>query len=82
MPATEITLAELLQDAGYTTGCIGKWDVSNRAPIIERMPNAKGFDYYWGTLGANDDAKVVFHENNKAVDCTTNIGEPDQNIYR
>ncbi len=67
MPASEITLAELLKKAGYTTGCIGKWDVSNRSPIIERMPNAKGFDYYWGTLGANDNGRVVFHENNREV---------------
>ncbi len=67
MPASETTVAELLQDAGYTTGCIGKWDVSNRAPIIERMPNAKGFDYYWGTLGANDNAQVTFHRNNDEV---------------
>ena len=67
MPASEITLGELLQKAGYTTGCIGKWDVSNRAAIPERMPNAKGFDYYWGTLGANDNARVVFHENNRKV---------------
>jgi arylsulfatase A-like enzyme len=67
MPASEVTLAELLQDVGYTTGCIGKWDVSNRAAILERMPNAKGFDYYYGTLGANDHARVVFHENNKEV---------------
>ncbi len=65
MPASEITLAELMQKAGYKTGCIGKWDVSNRAAIKERMPNAKGFDYYWGTLGANDGGKVVFHENNE-----------------
>lgn len=65
MPASEITVAELLQDAGYATGCIGKWDVSNRAPIRERMPNAKGFDYYYGTLGANDNGRVVFHENNE-----------------
>ena len=67
MPASEITLGELLQQAGYTTGCIGKWDVSNRAAIPERMPNAQGFDYYWGTLGANDNAQVVFHENNEQV---------------
>ena len=66
MPASEITMGELLQKAGYTTGCIGKWDVSNRAAIPERMPNAKGFDYYWGTLGANDNGRVVFHENNRA----------------
>ena len=67
MPAGEITMGELLQKAGYTTGCIGKWDVSNRAAIPERMPNAQGFDYYWGTLGANDNARVVFHEDNKEV---------------
>src|SRR5262245_18787724 len=48
MPATEITFAELLQKAGYATACFGKWDVSNRAAIRERMPNAKGFDYYYG----------------------------------
>ncbi|MBM4090040.1 MAG: sulfatase [Planctomycetes bacterium] len=64
MPGSEITFAELLRGAGYVTGCVGKWDVSNRAAIIERMPNAQGFDYYYGTLGANDNGHVVFHENN------------------
>ena len=67
MPATEITMGELMQKSGYTTGCIGKWDVSNRAAITDRMPNAQGFDYYWGTLGANDNARVVFHKNNEQV---------------
>ncbi|MEO2016252.1 MAG: serine hydrolase [Fuerstiella sp.] len=71
MPASEITIAELLKGAGYATGCVGKWDVSNRAAIPERMPNAKGFDYYYGTLGANDNGRVVFHENN------TRVGETD-----
>ena len=33
MPESEITLAELLKSAGYTTACIGKWDVSNRRDI-------------------------------------------------
>lgn len=65
MPATEITFAELLQEAGYATCCIGKWDVSNRKPIVPRMPLAKGFDYYWGPLGANDAGLVKLWENNK-----------------
>ena len=39
MPASEITFAELIKGAGYQTACIGKWDVSNRKPIIDRMPN-------------------------------------------
>ena len=64
MPASEITFAELMKPAGYQTVCIGKWDVSNRKEIIERMPNAQGFDYYYGTLGANDNGFIKFHENN------------------
>ena len=67
MPASEITFAELMKPAGYQTACIGKWDVSNRKEIIERMPNAQGFDYYYGTLGANDNGFIKFHENNTAV---------------
>ena len=67
MPASEITFAELMKPSGYQTACIGKWDVSNRKEIIERMPNAQGFDYYYGTLGANDNGFIKFHENNTAV---------------
>ncbi len=67
MPGSEITIAELLREGGYATGCIGKWDVSNRAAIVDRMPIAQGFDYYYGTLGANDNARVTFHENNEQV---------------
>lgn len=65
MPADEITVAELLQDAGYRTGCIGKWDVSNRKEIVDRMPNAQGFDHFYGTLGANDNGKVTMYLNNQ-----------------
>ncbi len=74
MPASEITLAELLQKSGYATACIGKWDVSNRAAIRERMPNAKGFQYYYGPLGANDNGTVVILENDKEVEQTSDMG--------
>lgn len=74
MPASEITFAELIRESGYQTACIGKWDVSNRKPIIDRMPNAQGFDYYFGTLGANDGGGVQFHENNKPVGSTRDMG--------
>lgn len=74
MPASEITFAELLQKSGYATACIGKWDVSNRAAIRERMPNAKGFDYYFGPLGANDNGSVVIHENGDEVERTDDMG--------
>ena len=67
MPESEITLAELLKTAGYTTGCIGKWDVSNRKDIKGRVPNDQGFDYYWGTLGANDNGAVRLYDNRKPI---------------
>ncbi|MEM1331667.1 MAG: sulfatase-like hydrolase/transferase [Planctomycetota bacterium] len=65
MPGEEITWAELLKTVGYQTACIGKWDVSNREEIVPRMPNAQGFDYYFGSLGANDDGTIAYHENNR-----------------
>ena len=74
MPASEITFAELMGESGYQTACIGKWDVSNRKAIIDRMPNAQGFDYYFGTLGANDNGRVAFHENNEEADSTRDMG--------
>ncbi|MHC4437436.1 MAG: sulfatase family protein [Planctomycetota bacterium] len=67
MPESEITLAELLKTVGYTTGCIGKWDVSNRKDIKGRVPNDQGFDYYWGTLGANDNGTVKLYGNRKSI---------------
>lgn len=74
MPAEEITFAELMKTVGYQTACIGKWDVSNRQAVIPRMPNAQGFDYYFGTLGANDNGSVRFHENNEPAGDTKDMG--------
>ena len=74
MPGDEITWAELLQDAGYQTACIGKWDVSKRRPIIDRMPNAQGFDYFFGTLGANDRGYMNYYEDTVLVDSTWDMG--------
>ena len=73
MPASEITLAESLQKVGYQTACIGKWNTSNRKAILDRMPIAQGFDYYYGTLGANDNGLIKFHENNEPVGETTDM---------
>ncbi len=74
MPADETTWAELIRETGYQTACVGKWDVSNRKPILERMPNAQGFDYYFGPLGANDGGKARFHENNEEAGMTEDMG--------
>jgi len=48
----EVTLAEVLQDAGYTTACIGKWHLGQRRGDSwnpATMPGGQGFDYFFGT---------------------------------
>ena len=45
----EITLAEVLRDAGYATAHIGKWHLnSDLASDAEPQPTEQGFDYYYG----------------------------------
>lgn len=74
MPADEITFAELMQDAGYDTAAIGKWDVSDRRAILPRMPLQQGFDYYFGALGANDNGTIHYHENNTKHSSSDDMG--------
>ncbi|MEM9166481.1 MAG: sulfatase-like hydrolase/transferase, partial [Planctomycetota bacterium] len=73
MPPEEITWAELLKTVGYQTACIGKWDVSNRQEDIPRMPNAQGFDFFFGALGANDNGVIFYHQNNQATGSSSDM---------
>ncbi|MFI3304217.1 MAG: sulfatase-like hydrolase/transferase [Rikenellaceae bacterium] len=73
MPASEVTFAELLKGVGYQTAAIGKWDVSNRKPIEGRIPNDQGFDYYYGTLGANDSGKSQMYDNRELDQMVTDM---------
>jgi arylsulfatase len=50
----EITMAEVLKTAGYATGLVGKWHLGlpgKGAAGFDpaTMPNAQGFDYFYGT---------------------------------
>lgn len=51
LPSEEITIAELLKQAGYHTGCIGKWHLGH---LPEYMPLRHGFDYFYGYPYSND----------------------------
>jgi len=44
----DVTVAELLQRAGYTTGIVGKWGLGE--PDTPGVPNRQGFDYWFGYL--------------------------------
>jgi arylsulfatase A-like enzyme len=47
LPATGRSLPQLMKDAGYATGLIGKWHLGFKP---EFHPNRHGFDYFWGFL--------------------------------
>jgi arylsulfatase A len=48
LPEGTVTVASLLQDAGYATGLIGKWGLGVEGTVGE--PTNHGFDYYFGYL--------------------------------
>lgn len=50
MRADEVTVAQVLQGAGYATGCFGKWHNGSYWPF---HPNAKGFDEFFGFCGGH-----------------------------
>jgi arylsulfatase A len=47
----EVTLAEVLKEAGYATACIGKWHLGDQP---EFLPTRQGFDSYYGIPYSND----------------------------
>ncbi len=52
LPDDEITIGELLQDAGYATHLSGKWHLGHGKP--EHLPPAHGFDHWYGMPYPND----------------------------
>ncbi len=44
----DVTVAEVMQKAGYVTGGIGKWGLGN--PGFEGSPDKQGFDHFLGYL--------------------------------
>lgn len=49
IPDETFTVAEMFKQAGYTTGCVGKWGLGG--PGTEGLPNDQGFDFFYGYLG-------------------------------
>ncbi|TWT81424.1 Arylsulfatase [Planctomycetes bacterium CA13] len=47
-PLSEVFLSQLLKDAGYYTGAIGKWHLGQQP---QYQPNQRGFDEFYGILG-------------------------------
>ena len=64
----EVTIAELLKTQGYATALIGKWHLAggrSNAYNPQLMPNAQGFDYFFGTPLHNGVTRTVGPESFK-----------------
>jgi arylsulfatase A-like enzyme len=61
----EVTLAEVLRDAGYATGMVGKWHLGDAA---EFNPTHQGFDEYFGVLYSNDMEPFVHYRDTEPLD--------------
>jgi len=86
----DTTVAEMLKAAGYTTGIIGKWGLSeSETDILPSMPNQQGFDsfygyrkhkdahyHYWDKMYRNNEVEVI--EGNEPL---TNSGEYNQDRF-
>jgi arylsulfatase A-like enzyme len=48
LPVDQVTIAQALKDAGYTTGAFGKWHLGFNA---NQHPLKRGFDEFYGFLG-------------------------------
>jgi arylsulfatase A-like enzyme len=51
LPASEVTIAEMLKGRGYATAIVGKWHLGHRP---EYLPQRHGFDSYFGIPYSND----------------------------
>lgn len=56
IPASEITIAEMLKKTGYKTAAIGKWHLGH---LKKYLPTNNGFDYYFGLPYSNDMDRVT-----------------------
>ncbi len=75
LPASEITLPQVLKQAGYATGCFGKWHLGYPEKF---WPIRHGFDESFGILGGNadyfthreEDGRPVLYHNARIVERT------------
>ena len=76
--AEEILLPAMLQQDGYRTGMIGKLDITQRRNGFrsELNPVRRGFDYWFGVVGANDSGEVHWvHRNEEMIEESAGVDD-------
>lgn len=76
-----ITIAEVLKEAGYQTGAIGKWGLGG--PNTEGHPNKQGFDCFYGYLcqrQAHTYYPTHLWKNDKRIHLNNDLVNPKQEL--
>jgi arylsulfatase A len=70
-----VTVASLLKQQGYATGCVGKWHLGlgDTKPVdysqpLRPGPNAMGFEFFFGIPASLDMPPYVFVENDRVTE--------------
>ncbi|MDP5220072.1 sulfatase-like hydrolase/transferase [Ruegeria sp. 2205SS24-7] len=71
LPADELTLAEVLSDAGYATAHVGKWHMGD---IPEAWPHNQGFD--WAGFPVHQQGQLTIY-NDDAIKEQVSVGISD-----
>lgn len=82
LPSASYTFAEMLQEAGYRTGVIGKWGLGFQD--TQGRPTNQGFDYHFGYLThyeAHSYFPLVLYENGQEVPLAGNAVHDIQLLY-
>jgi arylsulfatase A-like enzyme len=71
LPGKEVTLAEMLSDAGYNTVHIGKWHMGD---IMEAWPNHQGFDFAAFPIHQQGQL-TIYHDDSADEEVSIGIGK-------
>ncbi len=86
----DVTVAEVLKDAGYQTALIGKWGMADGKEFnLDAMPNQQGFDYFFGYKTHTEAHHYYWHrlyKNNEEFiiegnDYLTNTGKYTHDLF-
>jgi len=81
--SSDITIAEVLREAGYATGMVGKWGIG--LPDTEGTPDKKGFEFAYGFYDqkhAHTYYPHYLYENGQPVPIPENYGFDMERTYR
>jgi arylsulfatase len=77
LAAEEVTLAEVLSEAGYNTSHVGKWHMGD---IKEAWPNFQGFDYAAFPIHQQGQL-TIFHDDGADEEVAVGIGDNNYDAH-